>query len=72
MKARKEIADYIKADRIERARIRVEHIVREDYMVEAYEVLETYCDLILARFSLLDNGILRGVPFDTSLHFDMG
>ena len=54
MKARKEIADYIKADRIERARIRVEHIVREDYMVEAYEVLETYCDLILARFSLLD------------------
>lgn len=53
MKARKEIADYIKADRIERARIRVEHIIREDYLVEAMEVLETFCDLLLARFGML-------------------
>lgn len=53
MKSRKEIAEYIKADRVERARIRVEHIIREDYLVEAMEVLETYCDLLLARFGLL-------------------
>ncbi len=52
-KARKEIADYLAAGKIERARIRVEHIIREDYIVEAFEVVEMYCDLLLARFGLL-------------------
>lgn len=52
-KARKEIADYLAADKVERARIRVEYIIREDYIVEAFEVVEMYCDLLLARFGLL-------------------
>ena len=52
-KARKEIADYISAGKYERAKIRVEHIIREDYMVEAMEVVEMYCDLLLARFGLV-------------------
>ncbi|KAJ1522565.1 hypothetical protein ONE63_001750 [Megalurothrips usitatus] len=52
-KARKEIADYLATGKIERARIRVEHIIREDYIVEAFEVVEMYCDLLLARFGLL-------------------
>ncbi|XP_062575238.1 IST1 homolog [Saccostrea cucullata] len=52
-KARKEIADYISAGKDDRARIRVEHIVREDYLVEAMELLEMFCDLLLARFGLI-------------------
>lgn len=52
-KARKEIADYIQAGKCERAKIRVEHIVREDYIVEAMEIIEMYCDLLLARFGLI-------------------
>lgn len=52
-KARKEIADYLAAGKADRARIRVEHIIREDYMVEAMELLEMYCDLLLARFGLI-------------------
>ncbi|KAF2356977.1 Vacuolar protein sorting-associated protein Ist1 [Trinorchestia longiramus] len=52
-KARKEIADYISTGKIERAKIRVEHIIREDYLVEAMEVTEMYCDLVLARFGLI-------------------
>lgn len=52
-KARKEIADYISAAKDDRARIRVEHIIREDYLVEAMELLEMYCDLLLARFGLI-------------------
>lgn len=52
-KARKEIADYISAGKDDRARIRVEHIIREDYLVEAMELLEMYCDLLLARFGLI-------------------
>ncbi|KAI1286774.1 IST1 -like protein [Halotydeus destructor] len=67
MKARKEIADYISAGKYERAKIRVEHIIREDYMVEAMEVVEMYCDLLLARFGLiqqmktLDEGLAEPV-----------
>lgn len=66
-KARKEIADYIAAGKVERAKIRVEHIIREDYMVEAMELLEMYCDLLLARFGLiqqmknLDDGLAEAI-----------
>ena len=31
----------------------VEHIIREDYIVEAMELVELYCDLLLARFGLI-------------------
>ncbi|CAH1799124.1 unnamed protein product [Owenia fusiformis] len=54
-KARKEIVNYITSNKIDRARIRVEHIVREDYLVEAMEILEMYCDLLLARMGLIEN-----------------
>ncbi|XP_054856274.1 IST1 homolog [Eublepharis macularius] len=66
-KARKEIADYLAAGKDERARIRVEHIIREDYLVEAMEILELYCDLLLSRFGLiqsmkeLDSGLAEAV-----------
>ncbi|XP_014663402.1 PREDICTED: IST1 homolog isoform X1 [Priapulus caudatus] len=52
-KARREIADYLSGGKDERAKIRVEHIVREDYLVEAMELIEMYCDLLLARFGLI-------------------
>ncbi|XP_046980934.1 IST1 homolog [Schistocerca americana] len=66
-KARKEIADYLATGKIERAKIRVEHIIREDYMVEAMEVVEMYCDLLLARYGLiqqmktLDEGLSEAI-----------
>ncbi|XP_020907094.1 IST1 homolog isoform X2 [Exaiptasia diaphana] len=66
-KARKEIADYISNGKDERARIRVEHIIREDFLVEALELLELYCDLLLARFGLIetmsycDEGMIEAV-----------
>ncbi len=34
--------------------LQVEHIIREDYLVEAMEVIELYCDLLLARFGMLE------------------
>ena len=55
IKARKEIADYLQIAKIERARIRVESIVREDYLVEAMEIVEMYCDLLLARMGLIQS-----------------
>lgn len=66
-KARKEIADYIQEDKIERAKIRVEQIIREDYLVEALEIVEIYCDQLVARFGLitqlkeLDDSIIEAV-----------
>merc|ERR1712066_387844 len=53
LRERKEISDYIRVSKIERARSRVEHIIREDYLVEALEIIEMQCDLILARVALL-------------------
>ncbi|KAI0978681.1 hypothetical protein GJ496_005427 [Pomphorhynchus laevis] len=50
MKARSEISSYIRANKIDRARIKVEHLIREDYMVEAIDVVELFCELLLARF----------------------
>ena len=38
LKARKEIADYIALNKPDRARIRVEQIIREDNCVEALEM----------------------------------
>lgn len=66
-KARKEIAEFLEIQKPDRARIRVEHIIREDYLVEAMEILEMFCDLLLARFGLitqlkeLDDGISEAV-----------
>jgi len=67
LKSRKEIADYLAAGKVERAKIRVEHIIREDYLVEAMEILEMFCDLLLARFGLiqqmktLDDGLAEAI-----------
>jgi len=55
VKARREIADYLIAGKEDRARIRVEHIIREDYIVEAMELIEMYCDLLLARMGLIQS-----------------
>ncbi|OZJ02485.1 hypothetical protein BZG36_04361 [Bifiguratus adelaidae] len=51
---RREIAHLLEIGKEESARIRVEHIIREDLMSEAMEILELYCDLLLARFGLLE------------------
>lgn len=67
LKARKEIADYIAMGKPDRARIRVECIIREDYLVEAMELVEMFCDLLIARFGLiqqerdLDEGLAEAV-----------
>lgn len=54
-KSTKEIADYIQLNKYDRAKIKVEHIIREDYLVEAMEIVEMYCDLLLARFGLVES-----------------
>ncbi|KAI8095106.1 regulator of Vps4 activity in the MVB pathway-domain-containing protein [Gilbertella persicaria] len=51
---RREIGTLLEKGKEESARIRVEHIIRDDLLIEAMESLELYCDLLLARFGLLE------------------
>lgn len=51
---RREIATLLDKGKEESARIRVEHIIRQDLVMEALEMLELYCDLLLARFGLIE------------------
>ncbi|CAG8791910.1 19114_t:CDS:2, partial [Dentiscutata erythropus] len=52
--ARKDIAALLENSKEESAKIRVEGIIREDYYIEALEMLELYCELLLARFGLIE------------------
>ena len=58
LRARPEIAEYVQNNKVDRARIRVESIIREDFLIEAMELVEMYADLIQSRFGLLQSGKL--------------
>jgi vacuolar protein sorting-associated protein IST1 len=53
--ARRELAlQLIPQGKLQSARIRVENIIADDIYVELLEILELYCELVLARIGLLD------------------
>ena len=49
---KRQVAMMLKDDKEAQARILVEHIIREDYTLESYELLRQYADLILARLNV--------------------
>lgn len=53
--ARREIATLVERGKIEIARIKVENIMNDDLYVQLLEVLELYCEILEARFGLLDS-----------------
>ncbi|KAB8346290.1 hypothetical protein FH972_023334 [Carpinus fangiana] len=59
--SRREMATLLETGRVESARIRVENIIRADLTTELYEMLELYCELLLARLALLDRPADDGV-----------
>ncbi|XP_014561357.1 hypothetical protein COCVIDRAFT_86997 [Bipolaris victoriae FI3] len=54
---RREMAQLIEVGKVQSARIRVENIIRTDITTELHEILELYCELLLARSQLLENQI---------------
>jgi vacuolar protein sorting-associated protein IST1 len=54
---RRAMAQLLEAGKIESARIRVENIIRSDITTELHEILELYCELLLARTGLLEGSI---------------
>jgi vacuolar protein sorting-associated protein IST1 len=53
--ARKEVAELLRRNKNDLAKIKVESIIRDDYYQEALEILETYCSLVLTRFGLIES-----------------
>ena len=48
------MAQLLETGKIDSARIRVENIIRSDITTELHEILELYCELLLALAGLLD------------------
>jgi vacuolar protein sorting-associated protein IST1 len=55
---RRAMAELLAAGKLESARIRVENIIRSDIGTELHEILELYCELLLARISLLEGPVV--------------
>jgi vacuolar protein sorting-associated protein IST1 len=47
--AKREIATLLGDHKDEKARVKVEHIIREDFMIESYELLGLMCELLYER-----------------------
>ncbi|PWZ00309.1 DUF292-domain-containing protein [Testicularia cyperi] len=52
--ARRDIASLVEKGKLETARIKTEGIICEDIHLELLELMELYCETLLARFALLD------------------
>jgi vacuolar protein sorting-associated protein IST1 len=52
--SRRAMAQLLEAGKIESACIRVEGIIRSDILCELYEILELYCELLLARVGMME------------------
>ena len=50
---KREIALLLRDDKEANARILVEHIIREDYTLESYDLLRQYTELLLARLNVV-------------------
>ncbi|EYU30662.1 hypothetical protein ABFS82_11G057800 [Erythranthe guttata] len=52
---KREIAQLLESGQIPTARIRVEHVTREEKMMAAYDLIEIYCELIVARLPIIES-----------------
>ncbi|KAK8918489.1 hypothetical protein KSP39_PZI021859 [Platanthera zijinensis] len=59
---RKDIAKLLENGQESTARIRVEHIIREENMMAAQEIIELFCELIAVRLPIIE--IQRECPLD--------
>ncbi|XP_078441257.1 uncharacterized protein LOC144711200 [Wolffia australiana] len=59
---RRDIANLLSSGQEATARIRVEHIIREENMMAAQEILELFCELIVVRLPIIESQ--RECPLD--------
>ena len=51
---RKEIADLIRANKTDSARVRIEGVMREEANLEAFDILDLFCELLVVRLRLIE------------------
>ncbi|KAF8400971.1 hypothetical protein HHK36_014274 [Tetracentron sinense] len=59
---KKDLAQLLEAGQEQTARIRVEHVVREEKTIAAYDLIEIYCELIVARLPIIESQ--KNCPID--------
>jgi len=59
---KREIADLLRSGKDESARIKVEGIIRDDFLIEAYEIIELFIELLLSRLGVIN--ISKECPAD--------
>ncbi|GKE31395.1 vacuolar protein sorting-associated protein Ist1, partial [Tanacetum coccineum] len=52
---KKELAQLLASGDDRTARIRVEHVIREEKMIGAYDLIEIYCELIVSRLPIIES-----------------
>ena len=52
---KRELAQLLESGQDRTARIRVEHVVREEKTMAAYDLVEIYCELIAARLPMIES-----------------
>ncbi|KAJ7969491.1 Regulator of Vps4 activity in the MVB pathway protein [Quillaja saponaria] len=52
---KRELAKLIESGQDRTARIRVEHVIREEKTMTAYDLIEIYCELIAARLPIIES-----------------
>lgn len=74
--ARSDVIELLNLGHHEQALLRVEHLIREQNMVDAFTIMETYCNLLVEKVMLIQNNkyvwfniiplgfILSSVKFD--------
>ena len=48
-----DIATFLSQQKIEKARIKCESVIRTDYTLEAFEIIELFCEMVVERMALL-------------------
>ncbi|KAL2553614.1 uncharacterized protein Fot_07233 [Forsythia ovata] len=59
---KRELAQLLESGNIQTARIRVEHVVREEKMMAAFDLIEIYCELTVARMPIIESQ--KNCPID--------
>ncbi|GAB4838947.1 hypothetical protein Ancab_028480 [Ancistrocladus abbreviatus] len=59
---KREVAQLLQSGQDQTARIRVEHVIREEKTMAAYDLIEIYCELIVARLSMIESQ--KNCPID--------
>ncbi|EEF45626.1 protein with unknown function [Ricinus communis] len=53
--ARADVVQLLNVGQQERALLRVEHVIREQNMLDAYDIIDNYCHLLMERVVMLEN-----------------